>query len=350
MRRFIREGCLLLLLFTVLGLCGCTATVRKLPPPPVDLVWPAGGEIPRIQFLGSISTPKDLRISPNVLQRFWGYLVGWEDDSLVAPYGVTVDSAGRIYVVDTFRRSVHLFDPAAGKFQMFPSDNVSMTSPIDIVVDDASDRIYVADSKEGVIKIFDDADDTTPRIIGGGLLRRPTGIAINRVTEELLVVDTKLSCIFRFDLHTHQLKEKIGGEGVEQGLFNRPTNIAVSRDGTILITDSLNFRIQIFSGQGHFQSTFGSVGDSPGYFARPRGVATDSEGNIYVVDALFDNIQIFDKRGRLLLAFGSSGKEYGQFWLPAGIYIDENDKIYVADWYNKRIQIFQYLKQDNSLP
>ncbi|MFT5700099.1 MAG: DNA-binding beta-propeller fold protein YncE [Desulforhopalus sp.] len=329
---------------------GCTTSVRQLPPPLVELVWPTGEEIPRILYLGSIERPEDINLGPNLFQRFWGYLVGKNDVRLVAPYGLTVDAAGRIYIVDTFSQKIHLFDVAAGKFQVFPEGDGALSSPIDIVVDDSSGRIYVADSKDGIVKVFDTPDDKAPLTIGEGLLQRPTGLAINRITEELLVVDTKLFSVFCFDLKTHQLKKRFGEAGVQQGRFNHPTNISVTRDGTILITDALNFRIQIFSATGLFQGTFGSVGDSPGHFARPRGLASDSDGNIYVVDALFDNIQIFDNRGRLLMAFGSTGQKYGQFWLPAGIFIDRDDKIYVADSYNKRIQIFQYLKQDDSLP
>ena len=338
-----------LLLTIVMGLSGCMSPPPEPLLPPIDMVWPPGNETPRIQLLGSISRPEDLQITQNVFQRFWGYFVGQEDNTLVAPYGLTVDRDGRLYVIDTFRRQVQLFDAAAGKFHTFPKDEQSMTSPIDISVDDASGLIYVVDSKEALIKVFDGPNDTSPLEIGLDLLKRPTGVAINHTTNELLVVDTKLSRIFRFDLNNHRLQGEFGNKGIENGQFNHPTNIAVAEDGTILVSDALNFRIQIFSAKGEFIRKFGSAGDSPGHFSRPRGVATDSDGNIYVVDALFDNIQIFNKQGHLLMDFGTSGREYGEFWLPAGIFIDKNDKIYVADSYNKRVQIFQYLKQDDSL-
>ena len=125
-----------------------------------------------------------------------------------------------------------------------------------------------------------------------------------------------------------------------------PTDIFVSQDGRIFVSDSLNFRVQIFTPDGKFLNTFGIAGTGPGFFSRPKGIAVDSEGNIYVVDALFDNVQIFDERGNLLMDFGSIGENYGEFWLPSGIFIDDNDMIYVSDTYNKRVQIFRYLKED----
>ncbi|MEF9438349.1 MAG: 6-bladed beta-propeller [Candidatus Mariimomonas ferrooxydans] len=182
------------------------------------------------------------------------------------------------------------------------------------------------------------------REMGKGILKRPTGIAVNEKTGELLVVDTLNSKIMRYDLKSYGLKGIIGREGSDTGMFHYPTNIFVSRDGLIFVSDSLNSRIQIFSPEWKFLNAFGKPGDSPGYFARPRGVAVDSDGNIYVVDALFDNVQIFDKEGRLLMDFGRPGHGYGEFWLPSGIFIDSNDRIYVSDSYNKRVQVFQYIK------
>lgn len=345
----LRVSLITLSLTLLLGLYGCMSTELDPAPPPVDLVWPVGGEIPRIRFVNSISRPEDVQISPNALMRFWNYIIGKEDDTLVAPFGVTVDGANRLYVVDTFLRRIQLFDMTAREFSVFPADDSPLSSPIGIVVDEKG-RIYVTDSQDGFVKVFNGPEDTSPLTIGKGLFQRPTGIAVNQANNELLVVDTKLSQVFRFDLATHKLKGTFGSRGVDNGQFNNPTNIAVTRDNTLLISDTLNFRIQIFSAQGAFQKKFGSAGNSPGYFSRPRGIASDSDGNIYVVDALFDTIQIFNKSGQLLMDFGRAGQQNGEFWMPAGIWIDKNDKIYVADSYNKRVQIFQYLKESESLP
>jgi hypothetical protein len=45
-----------------------------------------------------------------------------------------------------------------------------------------------------------------------------------------------------------------------------------------------NHRIQKFSSEGDFISSFGSEGEGDGQFIEPEGVDVDSEGNIYVVD------------------------------------------------------------------
>ena len=175
-----------------------------------------------------------------------------------------------------------------------------------------------------------------------GQLSRPTGLALRADSNELLVVDTLASEIVVFDIGNFNVTRRAGRNGQERDALHYPTNIALSPDGDLYITDALNFRIQILSADLGFEDQFGEAGDGPGFFSRPKGVAVDSDHNIYVVDALFDNVQVFNRNGELLMAFGTSGHAAGEFWLPNDIFIDSNDQIYVSDSYNSRVQVFQY--------
>jgi len=177
------------------------------------------------------------------------------------------------------------------------------------------------------------------------ILDRPTGIACNRTSGEIWVVETGSHQIARFNSEG-QLIERLGGRGTGPGQFNFPTFIWIDRGGRIYIVDSMNYRIQLFDPEGTFLDSFGESGDATGYMARPKGIATDSQGHIYVADALFHAVQIFDPEGRFLYSFGSQGQGEGEFWMPAGIFVDEQDRIYVADSYNARVQIFQLEKSD----
>ncbi len=328
----------------ILGTAACVKDTHVAREPLPHIVWPKPPEIPRIRFVAAVSKPQDLQIRPGVFRRFFDYLTGKTEVPMVAPYGVETDATGRLYVVDTFLRTVHVFDLKGSAYYAFPSDQANLVSPIDIAIENKRGSIYVSDSKAGVVKIFNDAGKNFAGELGRGILARPTGIAVNAKTSELLVVDTLKAAIFRFDLAERKLKGKFGGNGKAEGELNFPTNICVTSDGTIFASDSLNFRIQEFTPDGKFLRAFGSIGTGPGHFSRPKGVAVDSDGNIYVVDGLFDNVQIFDRESRLLMAFGRPGNGYGEFWLPTGIFIDPDDRIYVSDTYNKRVQIFQYLK------
>jgi DNA-binding beta-propeller fold protein YncE len=287
-----------------------------------------------------------LSIQTGVYQKLYDFISGRVERSIVSPYGISVDSAGRMYIVDTYLKMVHVFDCDGNTYFSFPSDRTVFESPIDIAVDDKSGKIYVTDSKQGIVRTFNDFGKTSAGVFGDGLFKRPTGIAVNQKTSELLVVDTLQSQVVRFDLLSLKLKGSFGGDGSTAGMLHYPTNIFVTQRGRIIVADSLNFRVQVFSPEGDFLMVLGEMGHSPGSFSRPKGVAADSDGNIYVVDSLFDNIQMFDPSGNLLMAFGEHGVDYGEFWLPTGIYIDDKDRIYVSDSYNKRVQMFKYMKDE----
>lgn len=331
-----------------LSMPGCfkqvVETQRSLP----DIIWPKPPAIPRIRLVNAVSGPEDLRIRGGIFKNILRFLKGETYRPIVNPYGITTNDEGAIFVVDNYSRIVHVMDPRNNQYYSFPDGETILVSPIDVAIDGAG-TIYVSDSKEAVIKIFSDNGKKYAGEIGREFLNRPTGLAVNRKTGELLVVDTMNAEIVRYDTTTRKVLGILGREGSTRGLFHYPTHIAVTPDGLILVSDSLNFRIQVLSPDGTFIRTFGEVGDSPGFFARPKGVAVDSDGNIYVVDALFDNVQIFDSNGNLLINFGSPGNSYGEFWLPSGIYIDEHDTIYVSDSYNHRVQIFQYMKGEEFL-
>ena len=348
--KYLRRLVVISLAVWLLGLqSGCFKMAVPESAPATVIIWPGPPDIPRVSFVRSLSRPEDMGIVEGPVKSFLRFLAGRAETPMINPHGLEVDAEDRLYVVDHFRKKIHVYDSRNKQYFLFPDKGDSFVSPIDIAIDNKRGFVYVTDSAEAVIRIFSRGDAKPAGVIRSGGMGRPTGIAINPVTDELLVVDTIHSTILRFSLTDRSLKGVIGQEGKETGRFHLPTHIAVSPAGNIHVTDSLNFRVQIFSPEGKYVSTFGAAGDSPGFFSRPKGVAVDSDGNSYVVDALFDNVQVFDKAGRLLMSFGKPGQELGEFWLPTGIFIDSKDRIYVSDSYNKRVQIFQYLK-DGELP
>ena len=144
----------------VLSLClvagGCFKRVTEEREPLPEIVWPTAPEIPRIRFVNSVSKPEDLQIKAGMFKRFFEYLFGKPERSIVAPYGVETDSSGRLYIVDTFLRTVHVFDVRGNEYHAFSTNSTTLESPIDIAIDDDRGYIYVTDSKGGVVKFFKD--------------------------------------------------------------------------------------------------------------------------------------------------------------------------------------------------
>ncbi len=331
-----------LLLVCAAFLAGCSSGgVNKddIHSPQTPLIWPSPPEPARISYYKSIEKPADIGANKGFFKRLADLVLGPSSDDIIKPYGVTVDSTGRIIVVDTAFKRVHIYDARNKDYEHIDeAGDVPFESPIAAAVD-ADDNIYVTDSKTAGVYAFNRKGRFLFEIKG---FERPTGIAINKHAGQIYISDTGRNVVEVYGLKGEKLKT-IGGPGDEKGQFNFPVDLFVDMNGDLYVVDTMNFRIQIFDRDGKFLTAFGRHGDGTGDFGRPKGVSVDREGNIYVADAIFDTVQIFDRKGNFLLNFGSLGRQAGFFWLPSGVFVDEADKIYISDSYNKRIQIFDYL-------
>ena len=340
----------LLVLFAILTRMGCATgqpSVREgtAQKPRLDLVWPRPPDAPRIRFVQVLETPADVGIRPSAWGSVLSLLAGRKQDYLQLPQQVAVGPAGRLYVSDRQKRTVHIFDLKKKRYvELDKFNGQHLYSPAGIAEADDG-LLYVSDSISRKILVFDSRGKSLFDFGGPDVFQRPTGLVFLPQTGNLYVVDTLAQNLKVFDKKGN-LQFQFGQGGEENGNFNHPTHIAHDRHGRIYVTDPLNHRIQVFNADGTFVTAFGRPGDAYGGFSKPKGVAVDSEGNIYVVDAMHDVVQIFNLEGQLLLSFCGPGSSAGELWLPSGIAIDAHDRIYVADTYNKRVQVFQLLPEE----
>ncbi|MCP4450487.1 MAG: hypothetical protein GY809_03425 [Planctomycetes bacterium] len=329
-------------------MAGCSRHGRPVLQQTADqpLVWPASPEAPRIQYLGTVSTEKDLQKSLSMLEGLETLIFGKGDlGVLMAPSDMMLSAPGRLHIADSAGGVVHLFDYSANQYSQFGAMGKDRTlqRPVGLVV--IGDYVYVTDSQAHCVCVFE-WDGDFVMSFGDGLLVRPSGIAYHPERQEVVVADTGDHNLKVFRT-SGQYVRTLGARGVSPGQFNFPTHVWADQDGRLLVSDTLNYRIQILSASGESWTTFGEHGDRPGYFGHPSGVATDKYGHIYVADRQFENIQVFDRHGRILLTFGQEGRAKGEFWLPSGVFVDDQNWIYVADTFNKRIQVFKFLETPN---
>lgn len=338
----------------LLGGCASLPSQHEFRMPAIDpasganQVWPALPEVPRYAFVGHLrgeSNAPAARRNGNVFSRFLAILVGLGADArdaldLLRPQQVASDRHDRLYVVDTGRQAVFVFDETSGEFALWNESElgVPLASPVGLAV--LGDSIWVTDSELARVYRFDTTGAVTGRIDDRSL-RRPTGIAVDAAGQRLFVSDTAAGQVRVFDLDGRALATW-GRPGGGPGEFNRPTFLAY-RDGRLYVADSLNARVQVLDDDGGFLRSIGQRGLFVGNLSRPKGVATDSDGNLYVVESYYDHVLIYDPRGELLLAIGGSGAAAGQFSQPTGIWVDARDRVFVSDMLNARVSVFQYL-------
>lgn len=313
-----------------------------------DLVWPPAPEKPRIKYLGTIKSSDD--VSSGFLVWLRRFILGRNsaEVQLKLPYGVAVDSKGRLYVTDYGFGTVAVFDQKARKaWYLGRTSTSTLAGPVGITVG-ADDAIFVSDTKLAqVLKFSPEGQVLYVLGVKRGEFDSPSGLAVDRAADILYVVDTQLHQVLKYRASDGARLGVIGRRGPEPGSFNFPTNAWVDqKTGRLFVADTMNFRVQIFDREGNFVGAFGELGDGPGMMARSRGIALDTEGHVYLADAAFNNFQIFDQTGQLLLWVGQGGTGPGQFNSPAGLFIDDQNRIYVADRLNARVQIFQFLGGD----
>lgn len=79
-------------------------------------------------------------------------------------------------------------------------------------------------------------------------------------------------------------------ENNENGQLLNPLGITYNNEN-FYVTDSGNYRIQVFNSSGNFVKTFGNVT----ILGEPSGISLDNNSNVYVADSLQDSIIVFDQ-------------------------------------------------------
>ena len=267
--------------------------------------------------------------------------------------GITFDSKNNLYAVDQDNHSIRVYDPDGnlindiGKRSITPVsfeaprfDGTSKLSSLFVQYAYAVENSLYCEISTGVG--CTDPDGIGPLELGDGQFYSPYGIAIDS-KDNLYVADSKNHRIQIFDSAGNFIT-KFGEYGKGDGQFNYPYGITIDSNGNLYVADSGNDRIQIFDSAGNFITKFGEYGKGDGQFVNPRGITIDSNGNLYVADRINHRIQIFDSAGNFITKFGEYGKGDGQFNSTYGITIDSNGNLYVADSGNDRIQKISFEK------
>lgn len=331
----------------VLLVCGCAETV----PSKTRYFWPRLPDRPRVEWLGAYGSQLDLPATSG--RKFKRVLVGEDAPiSFATPMDIKSDGKGRVFVADPGGPAVYVYDTSLNEVRFFPRrrDEVRLRQPISIALDEDG-SLYVADRWLGIVLVYGPDEEFRGIISFKGRVGKLVAIAVDKERKRLLVADTSDHRIKVFSLDG-EFRFQFGGQGEGDGQFNYPIAINVNRAGEILVADAMNARIQVFDGSGVFQRKFGKRGSGIGDFQLIKGVATDSDGNVYVTDGRTHRVLIFSKEGEFLLPLGgmysiSTRKVApGGFVVPQGIDVDQNDTIYVVDQMNRRFQVFQYLTEE----
>ena len=124
----------LVLLSILSGGCGGGKQAIQFPQ---DLVWPRPPDVPRVKFIATVSSEEDVggvrgrKISELLL----GKDPGEETRRLRQPYGISTDAEGKIYVTDSAQGVIFVFDQVNARVTFIGrSGRERLAWPIDVVV------------------------------------------------------------------------------------------------------------------------------------------------------------------------------------------------------------------------
>lgn len=231
------------------------------------------------------------------------------------PQGVAVDSAGNVYIADTYNGVVR--EVSSGNIKTLAT-NANFNYLAQMAVD-SSNNLYVAD--EGACVIW---KITTP----GGTVSVAAG-----------VVNT---CGYNGD-----------GIGATSAQLNVPYGVAFDSSGNMVIADNGNSRVREVNTSGTISTvvgngTFGYTGDGGSATAAevtPNSVAVDKSGTIYIADFNFDRIRKVS--GGIITTFAGAGYGfngdglwplYTTFDDPIAIAVDLKGTVYELDDSDHRVR------------
>ena len=297
------------------------------------------------------------------------------------PFGVAADAAGNVYVSDSSNHTIRKVTSAgvvttlAGNTGLSGSTDATGTAarfknPVGVTVDSAG-NVYVADASNHTIRKVTSAGvvTTLAGTANSSGSTDATGSAARFFFPYGVSADT-IGNVFVADYNNHTIR-KVTSAGVVTTLagtagstgstdaagsaarFNVPYGVAVDTAGNVFVADRNNHTIRKVTSAGVVTTLAGGAGgfgstDATGSAARfnyPEAVAVDTAGNVYVADTGNKLIRKVTSVGVVTTEAGSgnNGSNDGlgsaaRFTTVRGIAVDSLGNVFASDYSNHTIR------------
>lgn len=263
----------------------------------------------------------------------------FRDEKFGSPVAVEFDNNGNIFVLTNGDKGVKVFNKD-GKLIKEIVDKKYIYGCVDFAINPINNKIYILCAPkwtEQKVHIFNMEGSFISNFTKDNFYW-PNGIDIDE--EGLVYVSNDgEGTVEIFDLNGKFIKN-FGGSGIITSYNLRPQRLSVFNK-IVVIADTFNGRVNIFTDEGQFISQIGKTKNLTDLFVYPTDVDIDSKGNIYIIDYSKMKVSKFDKSFTPILSFGGyteQNKLNSLIW-PWGIFIFSDNEIFITNryWYGSGI-------------
>ena len=284
-----------------------------------------------LQSCGAINWDKE---SPYSLVSTWGEK-GSNPGQFNDPTGIAVTNS-EVFVSDARNSRIQVFDKMGNFKRAFGEQQLGR--PMNLTI--ANKRLYVPDYFKDVVHVFSLDGQYLNAIKTEPSLNSPGGVAAYS-DGSLLIADTYGQRLVHLSPEGDILQSWVG-KGLWSGEFNYPTDVAILSDGGFYVADGYNDRVQQFGADGEYIRKWGGpfglniFGPFKGWFATATSIAIGPEGNLFVADFYNDRIQKFTAEGDYLTSFGAESDGPGH--TEIAVTVDSDGTVWSVNFSDNRVE------------
>lgn len=215
------------------------------------------------------------------------------------PYGISTDEQGRVFVADLYNGNISIFDEKGKFIDYFAQKALTekkISSPAALRIIDK--KVYITDIKTNKAYVFD-LDGKLLLEVGKSGTNAGEFNAPNAITADeegkIYVVDTGNQRVQIFDSKGKFIKIVNGSnDGKGESIFVNPRGIAIDQRGIMYVVSNLTHLVYGFDRDGKKVFEFGGMGENNGQFSLPNGLFIDEKDNVLITDTLNIRVQVFN--------------------------------------------------------
>ena len=267
----------------------------------------------------------------------WGQR-GGEPGQFESIWQLAIDGAGNVLTTDSALHRIQKFSPTGSHLATYGRHG-NATDEFQLLADVACDtngQIFALDHQAASVKVFDSKGTFLRAWSTPFPYSLPSDIWIDE--NKAYVVDGGSQVAV---LSLLGEPEALWGEqGSEPGRLLRVGAVATVKDGTVVLADWGNKRLQRFTDTGTFLSAIDISLLSTAEYWLDNDLSIDCDDYIYLTDRENNQILKLNLAGELVARWGQAGNGTGELLDPIGVAVNAWGTVYVAEHDNYRIQQF----------